>query len=109
MPPPNELIRKEQAIKWVKEHPECLDSIFGLSGDKEDNMIQNLIDFLRAFVRPYIAYLYASVLAGLVIYAFIKYGNADMAQTLIIGFVGIMGTIVGVYYGLRGAERKEGK
>ena len=64
------------------------------------------IEFLRAFVRPYIAYLFATVFTGLVAYGFFKYGDADTAQILIIAFSEAMGIIVGVYIGLRQGNKK---
>ena len=62
------------------------------------------IEFLRSFVRPFIAYMFSAVFAGLVVYAFVKYGDSEIAKTLIVGFVGIVGTIIGFYYGQRGAQ-----
>ena len=66
------------------------------------------LDFLRGFVRPYVAYILISVFAGLVAYAFVKFGDAEMAKTLIVAFVGIVGTIVGVYFGMRSATKPPG-
>ena len=63
-----------------------------------------MLDFLRGFVRPFIAYLFSSSFAVLAIYLAIKFATEDIAKYIIVGFVGIVGTIVGVYYGQRGAR-----
>ena len=60
-----------------------------------------MLNFLRGFVRPYISYLLSSVFAAIVVYAFIKYSDAEMAKTLVAAFLGIVGTIAGVYFGMR--------
>mgnify|MGYP001614533043 CR=1 FL=1 len=74
-------------------------------GDKRID-IMKVLDFLRGLVRPYISILFATVFAGLVIYGFIKYGDANMALTLMVAFIEAVGIIVGVYIGLRQANKK---
>lgn len=64
------------------------------------------LEFLRGIVRPYIALLFATVFAGLVIFGFLKYGDASMAQVLMVAFAEAVGIIVGVYIGLRQANKK---
>lgn len=66
--------------------------------------MEKWLEFLRGLVRPYIAYVFSGVFTGLVVYAFIKFGDADMAKTIIVGFVGIVGAIIGFYYGQRQAK-----
>ena len=65
-----------------------------------------VLEFLRGIVRPYISILFATVFAGLVIYSFSKYGDASMAQILMVAFAEAVGIIIGVYIGLRQANKK---
>jgi len=63
--------------------------------------MKDWLDFLRGFVRPYIAYLFSAVFAGLAIYLAIKYANEDIAKTIIVGFIATVSAIIGFYYGQR--------
>ena len=64
-----------------------------------------MLDFLRGFVRPFIAYVFGGVFAILAILAFNKFGDANMAGTLIAGFIGIVGTVIGFYFMARQAGK----
>ena len=68
--------------------------------------MKDWLDFLRGFVRPFVAYLFASVFAGLAIYLAIRFANDDIAKIFIIGFVEIVGIVIGFYYGSRNTTRR---
>lgn len=68
--------------------------------------LDELLDFLRGFVRPFIAYLFAIVFAGLALYLSIKFADIDIAKIIIIGFVEIVGIVIGFYYGQRTTKAK---
>ena len=68
--------------------------------------MEKWLDFFRGFVRPYIAYLFASVFAGLAVYLAIRFANDDIAKIFIIGFVEIVGIVIGFYYGSRNTTRR---
>lgn len=59
--------------------------------------MKNVIEFVRAFVRPFLVYYLVGILGVLVILAFNKFGDADLARTLIVGFIGLLGPVVGFY------------
>lgn len=67
------------------------------------------LKLIRGANRPYIAYLYATVFAGLAITAFQKYGNETIAIAIVTGFVGVVGTIVGVLFGERASKKEKEK
>lgn len=65
------------------------------------------MEFIRAFVRPFIGYIGFAAFTGLVIYAFVKYGSPDLAQILVVAFVEMVGMLVAFYYGQRTATKGE--
>ena len=70
---------------------------------------KDILSIIRGVNRPYVIYIYSSIFAGLTVYAFIKYGTENMAFALITGFIGIVGTIVGVLFGERASKKPEDK
>lgn len=59
------------------------------------------LEFARGFVRPYVAYLSATVFAGLAGYLTVRFANEDIARTIIVGFVSIVSIVIGFYFGQR--------
>ena len=59
------------------------------------------LDFVRGFVRPYVAYLFSAVFAGLAVYLTIRFADADLAKIIVVGFVEIVGIVIGFYFGQR--------
>ena len=64
------------------------------------------LDLIRGAVRPALAIIYGLAGAALAVVAFIKFGNSDMAQTLVGGFIGWVGGIMSAYFIMRSAEKK---
>jgi len=59
------------------------------------------LEFLRGLVRPYIAYVFSFVFACLAIYLVIRFADADIAKTFVVGFISVVSLIIGFYYGQR--------
>lgn len=70
---------------------------------------KEILNFSRGFVRPWIAYLFSTVFAGLAIYAFIKYVNEALALSVISGFVSAAVALISFYAGGRAAMKPEEK
>jgi len=70
---------------------------------------EEILAIIRGANRPYIAYLYATLFGGLAVFAFVKYGNEHIAFAIITGFIGVVGTIVGVLFGERAGKKREEK
>jgi uncharacterized membrane protein YfcA len=62
---------------------------------------------LRSSVRPVLTYLFCTVFVGLAIYSFIKYGNTETATTILMGFTGAAGIIIGMYFQSRNNKPTE--
>lgn len=67
--------------------------------------MKEYLDLIRGCVRPWIAYVFSGVFVGLAIYGFVKFADADLAKTIIVGFIGIVGTVIGFYFGERKASK----
>lgn len=67
------------------------------------------IEFLRAFVRPYIQFLLSTTIVVLAICLAIKYANAEIARYIVSGVVGAGLILLGEYTGERASKRKEDK
>lgn len=67
------------------------------------------LDFLRGFVRPFANYLIITMLVGLTIYFSIKYGDKEMARSLVSGVVGAGLLGLGEWLGERASKKKEDK
>lgn len=65
-----------------------------------------VIEFVRAFVRPYIAYIIISVIVAMAIYLVIKFADADMAKQIITFILATGATITGFYFGERSQRPK---
>ena len=70
---------------------------------------EEIISIIRATQRPWIVYLFGTIFGGLTVYAFIKYGSENIAFAIVTGFIGVVGTIIGVLFGERAAKKKEDK
>ena len=70
---------------------------------------EKILKFVRGANRPYIAYLYSTLFGGLAVYAFIKYGTENIAFAIVTGFIGVVGTIVGMLFGERAGKLKAEK
>ena len=70
---------------------------------------QVALNFARGFVRPWIAYLFSTVFAGLAVYAFVKYPNETIALALVSGFVSAAVALISFYAGGRATLKKEDK
>jgi len=66
------------------------------------------LNFIRAFVRPYTAYLFVAVLSVIVIWGFIKFADLELYKMVLIAFVEMVGIIVGFYYGSRNKPNSGG-
>ncbi len=64
-----------------------------------------MLEFLKGFVRPYLAYTGWAVMAGLTVYLVVNYSTPDIAKLLIGAFIGSVTTILGFY--IQARERKE--
>ena len=56
------------------------------------------LDNLRGSVRPISTYLFVLAFIALVLMAFDRFGTEQMAYGLVMGLVGIVGMIAGIYY-----------
>ena len=68
-------------------------------------MWNEMLEFLRGFVRPYVGILIISAIVGLAVYLGIKFADAEMAKTVIIALLAAGSAIIGVYYGMRAASK----
>jgi len=68
--------------------------------------MENFISSLRAFVRPFIAYVFAIVFVILVVIAFHRWGNENLALAIITGFVTMTTAIIAFYFGERAGKTK---
>lgn len=59
------------------------------------------LDLIRGCIRPYISVTGWTAFLAIAIWAAIKYLDATLAREVIVGFIGIVGTIVGVWLGSR--------
>ena len=67
------------------------------------------INFARAFVRPYAAYILVTIFGGLAVFAFVKYGNEHLAEIVIIAFIEMVGILAAFYFGQRQKTTTEEK
>lgn len=67
------------------------------------------LDFLRAFVRPYMQYLVGTTTVALATYYAVKFGDADLAKYVVTGVIGAGLLLIGEYVGERASKRKEDK
>ena len=56
------------------------------------------LDNLRGSVRPVLTYLFSTAFVALAVIAFARFGTEQMAYGLVMGLVGIVGMIAGIYY-----------
>jgi len=64
-----------------------------------------VIEFLRAFARPYAAIVIISAIVGLGIYLGIKFGDADLARQVITAILVAGTAIISFMFGERAAKK----
>lgn len=62
---------------------------------------KDILDIVRGAIRPFISVTGWIVFLIIAIWACFKYIDASLAKEVIVGFIGIVGTIVGVWMGSR--------
>ena len=67
------------------------------------------IEFLRAFVRPYLELLLGTTLVVLAIYLVIKHHDAEMAKYIVAAVVTAGVSLFSFYFGERAGKAKENK
>ena len=65
------------------------------------------LELIRGLIRPYISVTGWTAFLLVAVWAIIKYIDAALANQIAIGFIGMVGTIVGVWLGSRATKRKE--
>lgn len=65
----------------------------------------NVIELIRAVVRPYIALATITVILGMAIFLVVKFASPDMAKLVMTFVLATSATVIGFYFG----ERKAGK
>lgn len=68
----------------------------------------DILNLVRGAVRPFISVTGWGVFLVIAVIAVLRYLDANLAREIIIGFVGIVGTIVGVWMGSRTAKTGAG-
>jgi len=64
-----------------------------------------MMDFLRAFVRPYLAVTAGSGFIGLAIYLAIKFADADLAKYVVTAMITAAVAIFSFYFGERATKK----
>ena len=64
------------------------------------------IEFLRAFVRPYLEILLGSTMVGLTIYLVVKFASPEMATLIVPGVIGAGIALISHYAGERAGKPK---
>ena len=67
------------------------------------------VEFLRAFVRPYLQLLLGTTLIAITIYLVITFADDEMAKYIVTGVAGAGIALLGMYAGERAAKKKEEK
>lgn len=66
--------------------------------------MEQWIDLIRSCIRPFISVTGWTAFLIIVVWVAFKFMTAGLANQLIVGFIGIVGTIVGVWLGSRGTK-----
>jgi len=69
----------------------------------------NSIEFLRAFVRPYLELILGSAMVGLAIYLTIKFADPDLAKYIVTAVVTAGISLFSYYFGERAGKAKGDK
>ena len=69
-------------------------------------MEEKMIEFIRAFIRPYIAFITISVIVALAILLVIKFADPDMAKQVVTFVLATGATVTGFYFGERKAKKE---
>jgi drug/metabolite transporter (DMT)-like permease len=67
--------------------------------------VDKVLELLKGAVRPVLAYLFGGALVAMAVIAFVKFGTPELGRELVIGIVGIGGTIVGFYFQSRSQSK----
>lgn len=65
------------------------------------------LEFIRAFVRPYLIYTGWGVLLAVMVISVLRFADADDAKMLLAFITGVVGTVVGFYVRDRVKRDKE--
>lgn len=68
---------------------------------------QNILEFIRGAIRPYLAFLFPTAIAVMGCAFAIKFGDREMAQLVLIFMLAEGSTILGVYFGERMSKAKK--
>lgn len=71
--------------------------------------MEDKLNFLRAFVRPYTQLLLGSTMIAIAIYLGVKFADAELAKYVVMGVFGAGIALLGSYSGERAAKKKEDK
>jgi len=66
----------------------------------------NLIEFIRALVRPLIAISFSAVILALALNLINYFGDKDMAKMLLVFVMATGSTVIGFYFASRQAKEK---
>ncbi len=61
----------------------------------------NVVELIRGLVRPTVTWLVVLALVFALIYLVIKFADIDMAKTVLVGFMTLVGTIAGFWFASR--------
>jgi len=64
-----------------------------------------MLEFIRAFIRPYIAFVVISGIVALAILLVIKFADPDMAKQVVTFVLATGATVTGFYFGERAAKK----
>lgn len=67
----------------------------------------NILDIIRGCVRPYLAFIFPTVIVVLAVILVLKFADADMAMLIVVFILATGSVIVGFYFGERSQKAKE--
>ena len=68
-----------------------------------------VLDIIRGLIRPYLAFLFPTVIAGIGIYLVIRFADAELAKSVIPILTTASTMILAFYFGERASKKKEEK
>ncbi len=61
----------------------------------------NTVDTIRGLVRPICTFLVMLALVGILVFLVVKFGSAEMAETIVAAFLILVAAISGFWFGSR--------
>ena len=65
-----------------------------------------MLEFIRAFIRPYIAFVTITAIVASAILLVIKFADPDMAKQVVTFVLATGATVIGFYFGERAAKKE---